>query len=95
VTDDQLPDDPFSSGLGPRFDDFVSAGLIWALLLEMTVEEAGKTIRAMNRTDLQGLVLEKIVCARLGADFGRDGSVGWEREDPPERGDDEPEDGSG
>jgi hypothetical protein len=93
VTGDQLPDDPFRSSLGPRFDTFSDASLLWATLLELSVEDAGRAVRALDRDDLRALVLERIITARLRVDFGRDGTIGFERPEP-EPGDDEPEGGS-
>lgn len=46
---------------------------------------------------LWAVLLERVVSARLRVDFGRDGTIGFEREEreEPERGDDEPEGGWG
>ena len=92
MSKDRLPDDPFRLGRGPLFDDMAEAALIWSLLFEMSIEEAGTAVRALDVEDLRTLVLERVVCTRLRFDFERDGSVSFERDDVPkaEPGDDGP-----
>lgn len=80
MTDDRMPDDPFRPNVeGAAFDAFADAAVLWAALLDLSVEDAGVAVRGLEPDDLRALVLERVVCARLRVDFGRDGSIGFER----------------
>lgn len=79
----RLPDDPFRGfGRGRAFDDLAEASTLWALLGEMSAEEAGRAVRALDADTLRNLVLERLL---FGGGFGRrlqrDGTIAFDRPD--------------